>query len=492
MPFFSALHADEEQEEDRLNLLQSTLENYSISYRKNIALWGQFIIDLARLEEIIAEEFSDIELRYEWDLGNEIKNSSILDYSFQEAGTQNIKLNIFWKLPETELKIYESNIEIFVYSEVMLFVVEESMQAEFESFTKLAKELWVLINTVWFFREDQLFDIDFWELYREFKSSFPISSDYIAVLWNKEFSVTFLRHGSIEGEIDNIVLLSSYNRTLFRDYFKNSFSQVPISWNAFLLDDIHIKQILRYPLSYNDLSQSLIQNWYTILDLRFDMRNHPLFFLSSQLQYLGRYLTQSELYLLLLIPFFITAVSVSKHLIGVNTLGIIIPVFLSYLMVDIGIFEILSISTILWIINIFIAKYLNKFALLYTPKISFLIICNILIYFLISHLMQYFGLWTLRLEQLVSFIFFIIISERFLVIVTSKELLEYRWAILWTLWLSILLAIWANIDIFRIFLFSYPEVLLLLLPINFYMAQFTGLRFTEYLRFKEVMKDIEE
>lgn len=492
IPLFPQVHAEVEEEQERLSLLQWTLENYSMSYRKNIALWSPFVIDLTRLWEIIAEEFSDIELRYEWDTGTEVKNTPILDYDFQEAGTQNIRLSLFWRLGETELRIYESNIELFVYSEVMLFVVEESLKDEFENFTKLAKERWILVNTVWFFREDQLRDIDFWEIFNEFKSSFPVSSDYIVVLWNKEFIITFLRHGNIEGKVDNIVVLSSYNRTLFRDYFKNSFSQVSMSWNAFLLDDIHIEQVLRYPLSYSELGQSLVQNGYTILDLRFDMRNHPVFFLSSQLQYLGRYLTQTELYLLLLLPLFITAISVSKHLIWVNTLGIIIPVFLSYLMIDIGVFEIVSLCIVFWIINIALARFLNRYALLYTPKITFLILCNILLYFLISHVLQYFTIWELPLENLITFIFFIIISERFLVIVTSKELLEYQWAILWTLWLSIFLALCASIDFIRVFLFSYPEILILLLPINFYMAQFTGLRFTEYLRFREVMKDIEE
>lgn len=481
-----------EEDTERLELLAWALENYSISYRRNIALGTPFLIDLTRLSEITSEGFSDIELRYEWNIDGIIESSAILDYSFEEAGTKNIELSIYWILNATELRVYQSNIELFVFSEAMLFVVEENFKSYFESFQSLARERGVLVNNTWFFREDQLLSIDFWELYREFQTSFPVSSDYISVLGNKEFSVSLLRHGNIEGGIENIVLLSSYNRVLFREYFKNSFSDTEVSWNAFLLDDIHIDQLLRSPLSYNELSQSLIQNWYTLLDLRFDMRNHPVFFLSSQVQYLWRYLTQSELYLLLLIPFFITAISVSKHLIGVNTLGIIIPVFLSYLMIDVGIPEILAVFVIMWAINIIIGQYLNRYALLYTPKISFLIICNILIYFLIGHILQYFNLGSLHFEHLVTFVFFIIMSERFLVIVTSKEFLEYKWSILGTLWLSVILALWASIDIIRVFLFSYPEILILLLPINFYMAQFTGLRFTEYLRFKEVMKDIEE
>ncbi|MCH8518396.1 hypothetical protein LAT59_01340 [Candidatus Gracilibacteria bacterium] len=495
---FQITYAEDITEEDledtaRLNILQDTLENYSISYRRNIALGSPFIIDLNQLQEIAQDGFSDVELRFQWEIQEEIQeNTQILNYVFDEAGTKDIELTIFGILGNIELPVYQSDIEVFVFSEAMIFVVEENMKNSFDDFKALAKHRGVLIDEVGFFREEQLQDIHFGDRFREFRSRYPVSSDYIVVLGSKEFSITFLRHGNIENTIENIALLSSYNRTLFREYFRNSFSDVPINWNAFLLSDIHLNELLRYPVSYINLKQSLIQNGYSLLDLRFDMRSHPLFFLSSQIQYLGRYLTQSELYLLLLIPFFITAISISKHLIGINTLGIIIPVFLTYLMIDIGILEILILFIILGIINILIAQYLNRYALLYTPKISFLIICNILLYFLIGHLLAYFNIWQIEFHTLITFIFFIIISERFLVIVTSKELPEYSGSIFGTLFIAVILALGSSLDIIRVILFSYPELLIFLLPINFYLAQFTGLRITEYLRFKEVMRDIEE
>lgn len=496
----SGTQANEESEiieipsevEERLVLLEETLENYSVTFRNNIPLGSPFVIDLWQLQEIAAEWFSDVDLRFQWQVDGDIIEDVSLNVLFEEAWNKDISLDVFWEIDWFERMVYKLSLELFVFSETMAFVIEESKRNNFETFQNQARSRGILIQEFWFFREDQLRDVNFWELYREYRSRFPVSSDYVTVLWTKEFAITFLRHWNIENSIENIVIVNSYNRTLFREYFRNSFIDDQIMWNSFLVSDIYIDQLLRYPIWYHDLRQSLIQNWYSILDLNFDMRSHPLFFISSQIQYLWRYFTQSELYILLLIPFFITAVSIFKHLIWLNTLWIIIPVFLTYLMIDIGIWEVLILFLLLWVVNILIAQYLNRYALLYTPKISFLIVVNILLYLLIWHIIQYSGIWEISFYSLMSFIFFIIIAERFLVVVTSKELLEYKSAITGTIILSVLLAWVSYVDVVRIVLFSYPEILIFLLPINFYLAQFTWLRFTEYLRFKEVMKDIEE
>jgi len=39
---------------------------------------------------------------------------------------------------------------------------------------------------------------------------------------------------------------------------------------------------------------------------------------------------------------------------------------------------------------------------------------------------------------------------------------------------------------------SYPEIILLLIVVNFLLGKWTGLRLFEYIRFREVMKHTEE
>lgn len=87
---------------------------------------------------------------------------------------------------------------------------------------------------------------------------------------------------------------------------------------------------------------------------------------------------------------------------------------------------------------------------------------------------------------------FFVVSERLLSIITTKELREYKKSITGTLLVS--LACWGlyHFEALRTFLLAYPELLLLLPLLNFYIGQFTGLRITEYLRFRDILSSEEE
>jgi len=44
----------------------------------------------------------------------------------------------------------------------------------------------------------------------------------------------------------------------------------------------------------------------------------------------------------------------------------------------------------------------------------------------------------------------------------------------------------------QVFILAYPELIIICAPLSFLIGRFTGLRVTEYLRFKEIIKNIEE
>jgi hypothetical protein len=49
-----------------------------------------------------------------------------------------------------------------------------------------------------------------------------------------------------------------------------------------------------------------------------------------------------------------------------------------------------------------------------------------------------------------------------------------------------------SIPIIKTIILTYPELLILIIPISFLIWRFTWLRVTEYFRFKELIKSIEE
>jgi hypothetical protein len=90
------------------------------------------------------------------------------------------------------------------------------------------------------------------------------------------------------------------------------------------------------------------------------------------------------------------------------------------------------------------------------------------------------------------FIFFILISEKLITVIISKEFWEYKA----NLWNTLIFAFTSYLIFSLIFiktiLLSYPELIILLVPLLFMIWKFTGLRVTEYFRFREVIKSIEE
>ena len=93
---------------------------------------------------------------------------------------------------------------------------------------------------------------------------------------------------------------------------------------------------------------------------------------------------------------------------------------------------------------------------------------------------------------ILSIIIFFIVAEKLVSIISAREFREYKTAIFGTLLFSTFLALIYTFDSFLIFIFAYPEILLLLPFVNFIIGRFTGLRVSEYIRFNSVMKANQE
>ena len=77
-------------------------------------------------------------------------------------------------------------------------------------------------------------------------------------------------------------------------------------------------------------------------------------------------------------------------------------------------------------------------------------------------------------------------------IITSKDLDEYKESFFYTILIPLFCYGIFQISYVKVFVLSYPEIILLLIPLNFMIGRFSWLRITEYFRFSEVIKNIEE
>lgn len=87
---------------------------------------------------------------------------------------------------------------------------------------------------------------------------------------------------------------------------------------------------------------------------------------------------------------------------------------------------------------------------------------------------------------------FFVVSEKLVTVITSKEFREYEKNMYGSVFIALICYGIYFVDPLRVFLMSYPEILIVLVPLNFFIGRFTGLRVTEYFRFREVLNTIEE
>ena len=124
-------------------------------------------------------------------------------------------------------------------------------------------------------------------------------------------------------------------------------------------------------------------------------------------------------------------------------------------------------------INILISRFISKYTLLYTPKVSFITIINILIFMIFYNLLWFFDIVSIPIDNILYLILFFIVAEKLITIITSKEFREYKKSVTGTVIVLLLCLMIYSIEGLNVFLMAYPEILIILVPINFFLGRFT-------------------
>ena len=170
----------------------------------------------------------------------------------------------------------------------------------------------------------------------------------------------------------------------------------------------------------------------------------------------------------------------------------ILPIFIGVLMIKSWLLFTTLLIIFLFFTNVGISKIISKYNLLYTPKISMITIINIMVFAIAFLLLSKYSPINIHMHNVLYAILFFMVAEKAITIIISKELREYsQWAV-GTLMVALICFMLFHIDGVRVFLMAFPETLILLIPFNFFLGRFTGLRITEYIRFREVIKNVEE
>lgn len=478
--------------------IEKSLENFSVDYQDKNYFSNNYEIDISDLSDSLQENFWNIELRYSWEIfSHRPQEGPKLSINFDSPWEKAIELNIFATIEEEEKLIYSSDFTVFIYRQSIALLSSNSVSKKaIADYIDAAEDLWVFIYQLANIHERNLSWESIMNSFTKYRLSFPESSDYIAVWWEKEFlfsALSEIRTTNLESQSLNLVLISSYNTSILQNYISNSIAGKNFIKEGFIIDESLRFQILKNPQNIVDLKKQVETDNYSYTSISEQKGIAPYFFVSQFINTLSNtWVKLSDIYIILLLPIFLTLVGFSKHVIWISTLGTIIPVFMSLLYIELWIPFTLWLLALLVIVNIWISKFISKYTLLYTPKVTFITILNLFVFMFLYQVVWYFDILEMQLDNILYIVLFFIIAEKLITIITSKEFREYKKSLSWTIIISLLCYMLYNIDTLLVFLAAYPEVLIILVPFNFILGRFTGLRITEYLRFREIVKSIEE
>jgi len=447
---------------------------------------------------------------YEWDFGDGNKNEGVdVLHAYKDPGKYAVTLTVKDKYQTSTIQK-----EIFVYRKLILLLTD-STDDEF------------LINTIKGYAEKEgvfVKVIDSFGSASEFISEEILakklveSLEYIKkatqiAIWTKENAglnaLSRLPQENLESASINF---SQKSITVITDDIEGYSNRIKRQFESINPKSIIlIREAGIYPLIDNftstEFAQALKDKGYEhsiVTEGSYSLRpwNFMSYFLSALI---NKGIPDNTIALLLLIPVIATVVVFMKQVIGLTTMGIYTPIIITLSFLIIGLyFGLFTLITIL-IVGGLARHLMRKARLLFLPKMAIVLTLVAITLFLILILGAYTEMFNAKFFSLAIFPMVILstLVEKFVSIKTEKGLPTAVMLMLETIIVSILAYFVAggeiNLgftmikwDFVRNLILNYPEFIFLLLVINFLLGKWSGLRLLEYIRFREVIRHLEE
>ncbi|MFC1810775.1 7TM domain-containing protein [Patescibacteria group bacterium] len=209
--------------------------------------------------------------------------------------------------------------------------------------------------------------------------------------------------------------------------------------------------------------------------------------------------------LILMLPVIATIISFMKQIVGLTTFGVYTPTIITLTFWILGLkFGILTLI-IIFLVGTGARFALRKFRLLYVPKMAIVLTTVALSIFALLIISIRFNLFDAQFFSLSIFPMLILstLTEKFINVQSGKGFKRAMILTLQTVLVAIVayIAIGGEIDLFLFkfkfsalqgFMLSYPEIILVIIIINILLGRWAGLRLLEYVRFREVLRHVEE
>ena len=194
------------------------------------------------------------------------------------------------------------------------------------------------------------------------------------------------------------------------------------------------------------------------------------------------------LVLLLLFPVIATAIAIFRHIIGLRGFGIYTPAVLAVAFISTGIVRGIALFSVVLITVVIGRSVLNLFRLQYLPRTALLLWFVSFAMFLLMLVSPYLPLSGIASVGIFPLLMLVLLSENFLEAQLLGNALRSLQLTLETLFLAVIATVFMRTFEVQKFVMIYPELtVILVLAMNILVGKYTGLRVSEFFRFKPLI-----
>lgn len=197
--------------------------------------------------------------------------------------------------------------------------------------------------------------------------------------------------------------------------------------------------------------------------------------------------------LVMLFPLAVTMVAASRHLLGVRGAGILTPALLSIAFLATGIWAGVALFLIILTVTMISRSLLKNFRLQYLPRVA------LLLWFVSAGVLGSlvlageFGVESLVSVGIFPILILMLLAETFIDLQSGRSAADARALIVQTFILAILTSLLLGWELVQRAVLLWPEAIFFgLAAIDVFMGKYTGLRFSEYLMYRGIVKEDEE
>lgn len=200
-------------------------------------------------------------------------------------------------------------------------------------------------------------------------------------------------------------------------------------------------------------------------------------------------LSQTVIYLLLSVPFLAFVIAFFRQFVGVSTFGVLAPLMLALAFLVLGLEFGMAVFLVVMLVSWAIRVLFDRVELLYIPKVALLLSCLALSFFVVLGLAVYFEASLDLSLTIFPMMVMSSMSEKFLSSQSAEGIRSALIAVVETVLVSLIAYAFVDWSVVKDNVLAVPELIILPILGTIWLGRFTGLRVSEYIKFRSLLRE---